>query len=232
MRCETDGPGGTSRSDFFRQVTGRAERILIVATGPSAEALDLSLVEKAAGQGVTVIAVNGAIEWLPVAHVWFTLDPGPINRPRMRNRRAGVEYYAAVPDDYGTPFAEHSCHRGPAEDGVTFLRRRCGAVRPGTALSDDPGIIVSGNSAFGAMQVGWLMGGQRFAMIGVDGTREPYAHGSRRPTWNFLHLPGLFRSCGPQLKERGAEVRNGSPQSIVRCFRRCRPNEAVEWVIE
>lgn len=215
------------------RVTPRgARRFIIVATGPSAEALDHALLQDAVDFGVQVIAVNGAIQWIPVAHHWFTLDPSPLfNRPLMRDRRPGVEYWAAVPDDYGTPQAEHSCHRAPAEDGVTYLRRRAVPIEKGAVISEDPEAIISGNSAFGALQLGCLMGGTRFALIGIDGTREPYAHGTRRPTWNFRHLPSLFRAAGPQLRARGASIINGSPHSAVECYRRCRPNEAVEWVM-
>lgn len=203
-----------------------APRVAIVATGPSAEELTLALLEDAAEAGVHVIAVNGAIAWPPVAHSWFTLDPDRRNRPRMANPRSGTHYYAAVPDDYGSPTALHNRHRAPAERGVTWLRRFRGSV----PLSCDPRAIRSGNSAFGALNLAWLMRAERVALIGVDGTPSRHAYERRRSIRSMSHLPSLFRSATSQLEDRNVEVRNGSPDSRVTCFPRCAPDEAIEWV--
>ena len=51
--------------------------MIIVADGPSAKGF-------VPPDGIDIIAVNGAIEWLQRADYWFTLDPSPVNYDRMR----------------------------------------------------------------------------------------------------------------------------------------------------
>lgn len=210
----------------------KAERVAIIATGPSAERLDQTLLPQAAAKGVHIIAVNGAIDWLVTAHSWFTVDPGPYNRPRMANQRSGVRYFAAIPDDYGCIYADVYLHRAPPENNVTWLRRMSErTIIPGAILSNSPDTIRSGNSAFGALNMAYLMGAKKVALIGVDGTRARYAFTPGRPIKRLTHLPRLFRLAKAQLDAQEIEVRNGSPLSIVTSFKRCRPNEAIEWVM-
>lgn len=219
------------------QVTARHDRIVIVAGGSSLRRLHFASLERAARAGAHVIAVNGAIAWLPVAHSWFTLDPDDRVRPLMARPRTGVHYYAAVPADYGRPDAHRRNHRAPAEPGITWLHRVTGDgyLSARATLSEDPGAIHTGNSAWGALGLAYHMCRQvldhRIALLGVDADRGPYAFMSGRPRTPFDHLPALFESALPQLRARCIAVMNGSRRSRVACFTRCEPNAALDWLM-
>ena len=218
----------------WSKVTGKHSRFLIVASGPSANDASADLLADAFESGVHIIAINGSILWLPYASDWFTLDPGRVNRPLMKRPRPGVRYFAAVPNDYGTPTAEHITHRRRAEPGIRYLKRAQGAPVAGFVLSEDPEYIRSGNSAFGGLNMAFLMTpktGSRVALIGVDATRAQYAHGQRGRPGKMWHLPALFMSAFPQLLARKMQVVNGSPYSRVKAFKRTSANKAIKWVM-
>lgn len=171
-------------------------RCIIVASGPSARGF-------IPPDGVTVISVNGSVEWLARADYWFTLDPSAVNIGRMIVQRKGVQYCAAVPDGHALP------------DGVTRYRRvaaicadepqpagspewwlwRWGAV---CGLSTIPGCINTGNSAWGALGLAYHLGFRDVLLVGVDGTDDQRIEGGRCN--NLSHLPLLFESALGQVR--------------------------------
>lgn len=213
---------------IWGRVTHWADRVLIVGAGPSLDAVQPGEV---VGEGAEVIALNHIVEKLPAATMFFTCDPCSSVRRLMRERRPGVTYYAAVPGDYGQPDARTSDHRDPPEDGVIFLRRLQGggpwSHMPG--LSEDSGAIHTGNSAYGALGLAYLMGAKRVALLGVDGNGQ-YGWGLGGRPSRLDHLPHIFRSVVIQLRRRGVEVVCGSPRSFVDCFPRMSPQEALRWL--
>jgi len=209
------------------RVTIRSDRVLIVAAGPSAERLDLELVERAAEAGCYVLAVKSAIDWLPVVHGWATVDMNRRSRAMIETRRDEVEYYAVAPRDFGSRKAANPIHRLQPPPGLTYLEK--GGVIEG--LSEDPAVIRSGNSAFGALGIVYHMRPRRIAIVGLDGTPAGYARTQGCPRGSLDHLPGLFASAVPQLQAAGTQVVNGSPRSAVTCWPRCSPNHAVRWLI-
>lgn len=215
-------------------------RAVIVAGGPSAAPL------RTQAPPVPVIAVNGAVEWSARADFFFTLDPSPANRQRMRQRRGGTVYYAAVPEDYGTPHSPIADLRAPAEPGVIWLRRVAHQARPWDAYDarafGDWGLrwsamrglstlntqIHTGNSAYGALGLAFLMGARRVVLAGVDASAAARVEGGRSN--DLSHLPALFASAAPQLEAAGVEVVNASLESAVTCFRRMALVDALEWI--
>lgn len=181
---------------------------------------------------VTVIAVNGAIHWLPRVDYWFTLDPSPVNRCRMIFQRSGVQYVAAVPDEYGSHTARLKNMRRRAPANVHYLRRIAdpdgGRLRIKKGLSEDSREIHTGNSAYGALGMAYHFRASRIAMFGVDGTQDHRIEGG--VSQNLDHLPGLFASAMPQLQDAGIEIVTGSPNSRVNCFDRMTPEGAAKWL--
>lgn len=210
-------------------VTERAARVLVVGNGPSLRELDLSRLVKMAG--VLTIAVNQVVEHFQ-PNVWVTVDPNARQRALMRARRPATHYYAAVPDDYGTTNPRIAAHVGPPEEGVTYLRRVLGTgpAKSMERLSEDPGVLHSGNSSWAALGVAYLMRPEKVGLLGVDGTQGAYAFGSGRPG-NLSHLPRLFASAVPQLTAQGVEVLNGNWQSRVDCFPRVTQDRLLEWIV-
>lgn len=207
----------------------RADRVLIVASGPSVEGAPLHRVPS----DVHIIAVNGAVIFCPRVDSFFSLDPSTQVRALLRSRRPGVAYYLAVPDDYGMPRARMESHRPPREAGVTFLRRVAGSDGPYGSkfgLADDPDAIHTGNSAYGALGLAWHMKPARVAILGVDGTNTGYAYLPGDPRPQFSHLAELFASTAPQLEAAGVSVRNGSPESVVTCWPRSSATVAIDWI--
>ena len=216
----------------FGEVKGHAERVLIVATGPSARGIKLAEIERLAdGDRVHVIAVNRAILYLR-PNAWFTLDPDALVRPIMEGRKLeGVAYYAAVPIDYGLPSSCKREHRFGVQEGITYLQRVIGPP-PNFwqgGLSVQRGRIHTGNSAYGALQIAFLMGAKKIGLLGVDATEDGYAHHMGRPRDLGL-LPWQMRTATPQLSQAGVRVINGSPNSRVACFEKSTPEACIEWV--
>ncbi|NIQ01582.1 MAG: norphogenetic protein [Nitrospinaceae bacterium] len=198
-------------------------KILILASGPSARKIDFDLLPA----DVQIMGVNGTVHWAPRLDYWFTLDRCSKNKMRFQNRRQGVRYFAALPAGIHVP------------PGVTRLNRvsltgRNGAFpTPATArrgtpewwfwwwsatptLSEVPGTIHTGNSAWGALQLAVQLGYREIYLAGVDGTQDRRVEGGR-PN-NLSHLPLLFISALPQLERLGARVINLSMNSRVECF--------------
>lgn len=201
----------------FGKVTEKHHKIAIVATGSSLKGVDLKF-----DADVAVIAVNGAINHLERADYWFTLDPSPSNTEIMREavNRPTTKHYAAVPEDY-RPVSDRICH----------LHRIAGTghgrYRTKGRLSRDKGAINTGNSGWGAFQLGAHMEPRYMAIFGIDG-HGAYHYGGNPKELGML--TDLFASSVPDLEEYGITVRNGSPNSIVTCFPTLHPAEALDWL--
>lgn len=196
------------------------DRAVIVASGPSAAGF-------VPPDGVTVIAVNGAIEWLARVDYWFTLDPSDANRRRWRNPRAGVQYCAALPLEWrGVPAHVQRYERVCAADSFPYepkspegWMRRWRAV---PRLCDEPGKIHTGNSAWGALGLAYHLGAQRVALVGVDATQEPRVEGGE-PN-NLSHLPMLFASALDQIELVSCGRMGGVPQMTI--------EEGMAWLMQ
>jgi hypothetical protein len=165
---------------------------------------------------LTVVAVNGAIEWIPRADYFFTLDWADVNLHRLRNRREGVTYTAAFPlnkrwpeedikyyDRAGGHFTREPKPRDTPEWWLWRLSGKLG-------LSEDPKVINSGNSAYGALGLAYHLGFRDVALVGVDANTEPRVEGGRSK--NLSHLPLLFASALKQLRVVSCGAMRGIPQ--------------------
>lgn len=207
----------------WSRVEGTLDEAVIVASGPSLRRFNLAKL-----CGMDVIAVNAAIRYLPFApRAWVTVDTSLANRTIMKQRSKWPEtqFYAAVTDDYGEPQARATNRRPPLERGIHFLRRREPDAR---GLSEDRGTLVVGNSAYGALNVAYLMGARRIAILGVDGVGG-YAWGGGHPR-NLRNLRGLFELPVQQLVAEGVKVVVGSPSSVLNTWPKMSPEAAVEWL--
>lgn len=166
---------------------------IIVASGQSAKGF-------VPPDGVTVIAVNGAIDWLSRADYWFTLDPSKENMYRMNHPRAGVKYCAAFRDKSILPahvrFFERVETVGVEPKKGTpswWLWRSKGTV--GLSLHKDK--IHTGNSAYGALGLAYHLGFDKVLLIGVDADNSKRCEGGY--SRNLSHLRMLFASALPQI---------------------------------
>lgn len=181
------------------------KKAVIVASGPSARGF-------VPPDEVTVIAVNGAIEWLSRADYFFTLDPSPENRRRLTCQRAGVAYCAAGPVGHapGVRRFQRIARRGqePQERySPAWWLWRWSAV---AGLSENARQIHTGNSAYGALGLAWHLGFTDVALMGVDGTEEARIEGGQ--PGNLSHLPLLFASALPQIRVVSCGKLTGIPQ--------------------
>lgn len=198
-------------------VAERHERALIVASGPSAGAINWHGVRLPSD--LAVITVKSSVRYVPQATHWMTVDGNDKSRGLIRERRPGVRYYAAMPKHY----------QGP-KDGVTFLKRLAGNYDRGGlfGLAREPDSIHAGNSGYAALGLAYHMYVKKLVIIGIDGIGG-YWFDENRPR-SLKHLPKLFQSAVPQLKERGIEVINASPDSILDCFPKVTADEALDWI--
>lgn len=184
------------------------DHIVIVASGPSARGYEPP-------EGVTVIAVNGAIEWLSRADYWFTLDPSRDNLRRLAGYWAKVKCVMAVPANFGTSSAKTPLMRQPRPLGVHYLLRVEGPGPWGARyrLSEDPTAINTGNSAWGALGLAYHMRPYTIELVGVDGTQARRVGGGQ--PGDLTHLPELFASAEAQLAERGITVIVRNPRLVT-----------------
>ena len=221
-------------------INSRHNRVLIVCNGPSAERMryDNPVMWATLSSRAHVIVVNGAVNWFPVSHSFFSLDPSAYVRGLLNVRRAHLTYWIAVPPDYGTPTARLRNHRDPAEMWVNYLVRQEGDGFRGAChgLSERNTHIHTGNSGYGALGLAYLMHARKIAFIGLDGGGDRYAHGrpdsDHVPRPPFDYMPELFASAIPQLDKEGVAVVNGSPESAVSCWPRMMPSAAIKWLLE
>ncbi|WP_147200819.1 hypothetical protein [Pantoea sp. CCBC3-3-1] len=187
---------------------GEGDRVIIVASGPSAEGF-------LPPRGVPVIAVNGAIDCLSRASYFFTLDPSPINLRRLRIRRRNVKYCAAGVTVPGVYEFERLSLRGkePASKHSPEWWLWRWSARP--VLSEDPNVIHNGNSAWGALGLAHHLGFKNVALVGVDATQEPRVHSGGTPN-NLSHLPLLFKSALPQINVVSCGKLNSIPQMSMK----------------
>lgn len=189
---------------------GNGPRAIVVGSGPSARGFEPP-------DGVTIIAVNGAIEWLSRADYFFTLDPSPANLHRLRNPAPGVRYNAAVPENIVLPpyvdrFKRISTRgREPLHHGSPeWWLWRWSAAK---GLSERPDSIHSGNSAYGALGLAYHLGFTDVALVGVDGTNDPRIEGGM--PCNLSHLPLLFASALHQINVVSCGHLTGIPQQLL-----------------
>lgn len=179
-------------------MTAAGDRLIIVADGPSAARF-------VPPDGVPIMAVKGAILWLPRADYWFSLDPNARTFAMLAQRRPGVRYAAAVPPEVELPDGVERLERiaadpkrtpmPPRNRGPEWWAWRLGAVAP---LSEVPGRIHTGNSAWGALGWAYLLGFRRVLLVGVDGTGQARLSDGARPR-QLAHLPYLFERALPQV---------------------------------
>lgn len=198
--------------------------VLIVASGPSAADFQYSALPKS----VKIIAVNGAIDWLPRADYWFTLDPSPENTRRMLNRREGTQYFAVsdgiLPDEVSR--LGRVSEQGDQPEHLYspewwFWRWSCKA-----GLSECASEIHTGNSAYGALGLAYHMQPDKIGLIGVDATKDERIGGGY--CRDLSHLPLLFSSAIPQIESAGIEVANAGN---LDCFQKMTPSELLNWLI-
>jgi hypothetical protein len=185
---------------------GGGDRVIIVASGPSADKF-------VPPRGVPVIAVNGAIDWISRASYFFTLDPSAINMRRLRIRRRNVTYFAA-----GLPIDLPNVHqferlslRGeepPVKHSPEWWLWRWSAR---SGLSENTRYIHNGNSAWGALGLAHHLGYRNVALVGVDATQEARVHSGGTPG-NLSHLPLLFSSALSQINVVSCGKLNSIPQ--------------------
>lgn len=202
----------------YGSVAERFDKVLIVASGPSAGVVDWHQLNLP--KDISVLTVKSAVKYVPQATHWITVDGNEKTRGLIQLRRPEVRYYAAVPKHYTGP-----------KDGVVFLKRVTGIHPRGGefGLAEAPDTIHAGNSGYAALGLAYHFRAKRIAMLGIDG-HGGYWFDERGPR-SLVHLPQLFESAVDQLKQRNIEVINGSPLSNIVCFPRVTAYEAIDWLI-
>lgn len=199
------------------------ENIIIIASGPSVNDIDMSLLKSFPNK--FVITVNGAGKHIDFADAWFTLDPWGLNGPQLPPDTFKGKLYAAVPDDFGTPNAKCVQHRVTPRAKINFLHRlqshNYTNVSSETAyklgLSEDSSCINTGNSGYGALNLAYHMRPKNIYLLGIDGTIG-YFYSNKDRNRPLTYISTLFKSAVPQLEAAGIKVYNVSPRSKVTCF--------------
>ena len=194
------------------------ERIAIIGGGRSLIGFNFGLLHH---EDCFIITINESGKHAPFAHAWFTLDPWGLYGPQLPGRFFKGQLYAAVPEDFATPEAKIKSHTMRPTANIKYLKRQFGE-----GLSEDPTVIHTGNSGFGALGLAYHMRPKKILLLGIDGD-SGYYYTTSKVNNDLSHLPELFESTIPQLKYNNISVINGSPNSSVTCFSRYTPHYAL-----
>lgn len=201
----------------FQPVTELHDRILVIASGPSAAG------DWREHPGVPVIAVNGAIDGLGFdPDYWFTLDPSPVNYARLSKRRAGTKYYIGVEGDFG-PDAVLMKYRQDFTGCHPLWVKREGIVTP------DKRRLTVGNSGRAAIHLALHMEPSRIGVLGVDGTADAHWHDATEYSGN---LKALGAGCAVLHREGTEIVFADVGNSTVQGHRKMKPQSVLDWLRE
>jgi hypothetical protein len=202
-----------------------------VCSGPSLTGIDLSPLQN----HVTTITVNGSWRAANWADFWFTGDPWGIHGPQLPPESFTGALYAAISQDHGTGTALSIKHRREPSERVSCVQaifdnnyeksikeRRC------YGLSEDCRAIAGGNSGYGALNMAYLMRPRNIVIFGLDGN-SGYFYNTGETNRDLDHLPEYFESSVDQLKAKGIQVINASPESKITCFPKVDPTDAIDW---
>lgn len=181
------------------------ETVFVLASGPSVNAIDLSLLK-----GRRVVAVKSSWLMYPAADVLFFADGRWWKQPELRPKAfAGMVVTTAA--EIGDP-------------SVLKLRK----VTP-TALSSDPGsVALARTSTTGAINLAVHFGAARIVLLGVDGKLAAdgrrHCHGLKWP-WtkgaeprSFEDQAAEYRAIAPSARKLGVEIVNANPDSAINAF--------------
>ncbi len=213
---------------YFRPVTQRHNKVIIVAGGNSLRDFDLS---KLKIKGVVTIAVNGAVEHFD-ADYFCTID------------RFAPQYINRYPEN---------CYKfigfkEPIFEGFHNLRRFLihhtdGIINNNCLLCEDRSMIQTHNSAYAAFNLAYHFKAKKIVLLGVDADQSPHFYDDiNNPViydnaslgWknSISKIPLLFEKSLPQINKRGINVVNGSINSNVQCFTKMSITDSLEWIKE
>jgi hypothetical protein len=223
----------------FSPVYQKHDNVLIIGGGESLKGFDFDQLLDFSGR---IIVVNNVIFHVPRADYWMTVDPSKNRRPQkaMMKKRDGTYYFCAQPkvEEWETP--EYHRRWYPEVHGIHYLER----ISNGDySLQEDKTKITTGDSIYGALGLAYHMEAKKIAVLGLDvkgfghwyNDKDPY-NGHNQPEEKFNtykeNLKGIFRSCLPQIKQRGIEIVNGSPESTIDAFPKMTPQEAYNFLTD
>lgn len=206
------------------KVEGCAENVIIIGSGPSVR--DIKLDRLQGLRDTYIVSVNGAGSFVPFADAWFTLDPWGLHGPQLPVNSSS-KLYAAVPADYGTPYARSLDHRVVPVPAITFLHRLASHnytnISSDTAysleLSEDRSCIHTGNSGFGALNLAYHLRPKNIYLLGIDGSIG-YFYPSKTNNRPLKTLQILFESAKTQLDDANINVFNVSMGSLVQSYKK------------
>lgn len=188
------------------------ETAFIIAGGPSVAGEDVSRL-----QGRRVIVVNSSYAVAPFADILFFGDS-----------RWWIEHRARLAGFAGRMV---TCSNGARGDRLLHLRK----VRPPPGITFDPGAVaMSRTSLQGAMNVAVHLGVARIVLIGADmqPARDGRSHHHQPHPWPVRtgcwaeQMKDLRHAAAP-LAERGVEVVNASPRSLITWWPQRRMEEVL-----
>lgn len=183
------------------------ETVFVLASGPSVNALDLSLLS-----GRRVIAVKSSWLMYPAADVLFFADGRWWRQPELR------------PKDFAGLIVTTAAEIG--DPRVLKLRK---VPVPPVALSTDPGsVALARTSTTGAINLAVHFGAARIVLLGVDGRLAAdgrrHCHGLKWP-WtkgaepqSFDDQAAEYRAIAPSARKLGVEIVNANPESAIDAF--------------
>ena len=187
------------------------QRCWIIGGGKSLKGFDF---EKLRGENI--IAINRAVEVVPFAEIFFSLDSRLYGWYKRRNKE--------MPESAHDAFASFRGLRVWVEsDGATFendvlLVKFAGKYGLSDSLRD--GVYTCGNSGYAAVNLAVGLGATTIHLLGFDMDKGNFHSGYPSPgadpeTRGWIEG---FNALAPKLAAAGIQVINMNPKSKLKCF--------------
>lgn len=202
---------------MIRPVSQRHDKIIIVASGSSLNSFDKKALEVL---NIPTIAVNKEY-WKFNATYWCTIDPAPLQNildDKTKNTYKYVGYKEAV-----TGHNIHNLKR-------FLINSKDQASSTNSLLCEERDIIQTHNSGYAAFNLAYHMEAKKVLLLGVDADNYNCPVNSKGWKISISKIPFLFETALPQIKKRGIEVVNGSPNSKINCFPKMAVEEGLKWI--
>lgn len=205
---------------WYKPVTQRHEKVIIVAGGSSLKGFDLKKLENL--KGVATIAVNEALCCFK-ADYFVTIDPNPIRSLLIAKEHEHTYKFVGFKEPVENA---HMLLRWKPTDGEDYR------------LREEKDEIQTTNSGYAAFNLAYHFEAKKVLLLGIDADDQKhfyndvsYPIGSVGYEKSLNLIPACFEAALPQIKQRGIYVVNGSMRSRVDCFPKMTPDDGIDWLL-
>ncbi len=193
----------------YRPITGKHDKVIIVATGTSLAGVDLTRLEGLAG--VTVVAINLAYCFFKPDY-WFSVSRNPEHFAILYEQKPKCPRILANRKEFAV---EHMLKPYPDKEWL---------------VTEDKAGVNTLNSAHGAINLAYHWQAKKVLLLGCDCDGKGYFYGPFPKPKSWGQNLRWYKSILPQLDWVGMEILNASPQSQIDAFPKANIESGLNWI--